>query len=112
MERDDIIALARAGFSAEQIAALAAAPAAPAAAPAEPTPAPAPAPAPAPPQAPAAPTPAPAPQPDAVMQLLERVGALTEAVQSSALLNTQQPPVQTADDILAAIIAPPQKGEK
>ena len=47
------------------------------------------------------------------MQLLERVGALTEAVQSSALLNTQQPPVQTADDILAEIIAPPiKKGDK
>jgi len=37
------------------------------------------------------------------------MGALTQAVQSSALLAAQQPTPQTADDILAEIIAPPRK---
>ena len=84
MTKDEIIALAKAGFSAQQIAALAAAPA-----------------------------PAPAGQPDAITQLLTQMGALTQAVQSSALLTTQQPKEETADDILAAIIAPPKKeGDK
>jgi hypothetical protein len=35
------------------------------------------------------------------------MGALTRAVQSSNLLSSQQPQPQTADEILATIIAPP-----
>lgn len=97
MTRDDILALARAGFTADQIAALAAAPA--------PATAPAPAAAPAPVTAPA---PAAAPAADPMLQLMQQVGALTQAVQSSNLLNSQQPKPQTADDILAAIIRPPR----
>ena len=116
----EIIALAQAGFNAQQIAAMAAAPApapAPAAAPAPapaaaPAPAPAAAPAPAPAAAPAA-APAPAPAADPVAAMLSQLGVqmtnLTSAIQSSNLLSAQQPQPQTADDILAAIIAPPKK---
>ena len=43
-----------------------------------------------------------------MLQLMQQVGALTQAVQSSNLLNSQQPQPQTADDILAAIIRPPR----
>ena len=78
----EIVALATAGFTAQQIAALAAAPA-------------------------AAPAAVPAPAPDAVQQLLTQMGALTQAVQASNIGAAAQPQPQTADDILAAIIAPP-----
>lgn len=44
-------------------------------------------------------------------QLMQQVGALTQAVQSSSLLATNQPKPQTADDILAAIIRPPRPAE-
>lgn len=112
---DDVLTLARAGFTAGQIAAMTAAPAAPAApavpaapalaAPAPAAPAPAvpasavPAPAPAVP-APAVPAPAPA---DPLEQILTqlRINALNAA---------QQPPAQTVDDILSEIINPPIKG--
>ena len=83
----EIIALAQAGFSAQQIAAMAAAPA-----------------------------PAPAPAPDPVADMLSKLGvqmsSLTSAIQSSNLLSAQHPQPQTADDILASIIAPPKKEEK
>lgn len=103
----EIIALAQAGFSAQQIAAMAAAPA--------PAPDPAPAPAPAPVPKPA-PAPAPAPAADPVADMLSKLGVqmtnLTSAIQSSNLLSAQQPQPQTADEILATIIAPPKKEEK
>ena len=119
MTPDDIIVLAKAGFTSDQIAALAsvtttqqAAPAttpapAPATAP-EQTPAPAPAAAP-----PAAPAPTPAAQPtDQTAEILRKLGVLTDAIQSSGIINSNQPAEQTADDILAAIIRPPTtKGE-
>ena len=100
MTRDDIIALARAGFSADQIAALASAPA-PA-----PVPAPAPAPAPAPTPAPVPAAPAPAPAPDQITQLLQQVGVLTATIQASNIGNSSQPKQESADDILAQIIRP------
>lgn len=101
MTRDDILTLARAGFTADQIAALASINA--------PAPQPAPAPAPAPAQQPA---PAPAPQPDHVAEILTKLGVLTDAIQSNGILGSNQPPAQTPDDILATIIAPSKKEEK
>lgn len=102
---NDVLTLARAGFTAQQIAALATvnqpAPAAPEqpAAPAQPVPAPAPA------------QPAAAPSNDDVSAVLAKLGVLTEAIQSNGLLNANQPKQQTADEILAAIIQPPNNKE-
>ena len=82
MTREDILTLAKAGFTANQIAALNNVGTQPAPAPA----------------APAAPAPA-APAEDPLTQIL---GAL----QVNAINATQQPAVQTTDDILAEIINP------
>lgn len=86
MDIKDIIALANAGFTAQQIATMAT------------TPAPAPAP---------APVPAPAPAP--VDPIMEQLKALTTAVQTNAIINSQLPITQpeTPEDILASIINPP-----
>ncbi len=93
---NDVLTLAKAGFTAQQIAALSSLTGQPA--PAEPQPAQ--------PQ-PAQPAP-PAPASDGgVSAMLEKLGVLTEAIQANGLLNANQPKPQTTDDILAAIIAPP-----
>ena len=114
MELSDVIALARAGYTREEIAALnnPTAPAVPApAAPAPAVPAPA-APAPAVP-APAAPAPAPAPEeptPAWAEALNANIAALTQRVTAMNLggaIPAQQP--QTVDAILAEIIAPQPK---
>ena len=47
-----------------------------------------------------------------MQQILAQMGVLTQAVQGSALLAATQPKPQTADDILAEIIAPPRKEDK
>ena len=118
MTYKDIIALANAGYTADQIGQLfqleqmpapTAAPA-PAAAPA-PTAAPAPAaPAPAAP-APAAPAPAaPVTTPDYNAIMAELLG-IKQAVQAGNIQQTQQPLVLTPDDILANIIAPKPRGK-
>ena len=78
---EDILTLAKAGFNASQIAALNTVNAAPAA------PAPAPA------------APAPAAPADPLTQILAQL-------QQNAINATQQPKVQTADEILAEIINP------
>lgn len=110
---EDILILAKAGFTAQQIAALntvgAAAPNAgttppPAGdAPAqEPTPAPAPAPGPDPAPAPEAPAPA------ATMdEILKSVQGLTQTFQNGFIMGAQQPKPVTAEDVLANIINPP-----
>ena len=63
----------------------------------------------------AAPAPAPAPTPaapDQTSEILRKLGVLTDAIQSSAILQSNQPQQQSADDILAEIIRPPQtKGD-
>ena len=92
---NDVLTLARAGFTAAQIAAMTAAPAPTAPAPAAPAPA---APAPAAP-APAAPTPA-----DPLEQILTQL-------RLNALNAAQQPPAQSVDEILAEIINPPAAGK-
>lgn len=105
---EDILVLAKAGFTAQQIAALNNVTPAPAPAPDNvPTPEPSPAPAPA--QAPApAPAPAPAaPQGATVDDVLKSVKDLTATFQNGFMLNSQQPKPVTAEDILANIINPP-----
>ena len=99
MDIKDIIALANAGFTAQQIATMATTAPAPA-----PAPVPAPAPAPAP-----VPAPAPAPAPVPVDPIMEQLKALTTAVQTNAIINSQLPITQpeTPEDILASIINPP-----
>ena len=93
--QDDILTLAKAGFTANQIIALGSIQ----------TPAPAPAPAPV---APVAPAPAPAPDP--FQQLFEQMTGIKQAIQSNNIQNSTivtQP--QTTDDILASIIQPTKK---
>ena len=123
--QDDILTLAKAGFTANQIIALGSiqtpAPAPVAPAPVAPAPAPAPvAPAPVAPVAPApvAPAPAPvapapvAPAPDPFQQLFEQMTGIKQAIQSNNIQNSSiitQP--QTTDDILASIIQPTKKEE-
>ena len=79
MDIKDIIALANAGFTAQQIATMAT----------------------------TAPAPAPAPVP--VDPIMEQLKALTTAVQTNAIINSQLPITQpeTPEDILASIINPP-----
>ena len=95
---EDILTLAKAGFTAQQIAALSAVGAAPTPAPTpEPTPAPTP-----------APQPTPAPAPAATMdEILKSVQGLTQTFQNGFIMGAQQPKPVTAEDILANIINPP-----
>ena len=106
---EDILILAKAGFNAQQIAALNMVGTAPAPAPTpaptpEPTPAPAPEPTPAP--APAA------PQGATVDDVLKSVKDLTATMQNGFILGSQQPKPVTAEDILANIINPPSPDKK
>ena len=110
MTLQEVLTLAKAGFTAEQISALGAADQ-PDPAP-TPDPAPAPAPAPAPNPAPA-PDPAPAPtsQPDPYQQIMEQLGMIRQQIQTSNRNSAQQPeqPELTGDQVLANIIAPPRR---
>lgn len=106
---EDILVLAKAGFTAQQIAALNSVAAAPVAPVAPETPAPAPvAPAPAPaPEAPAAP---PTAAPHSVDDVLAAISGLSASIQNANLLQAQMPTEQkTAETILASIINPPTK---
>lgn len=102
MTNEDILTLAKAGFTAQQIAALSAVQPK-----AEPAPAPAPDPAPAPAPAPAVP----APEPQTIEQVLAAVNGLNKNVQQALLAGSSQPgsPVETTEQILANIINPPIK---
>ena len=102
---EDILTLAKAGFNAQQIAALSAVGAAPTPAPTpEPTPAPQPTPAPTPEPTPA---PQPTPAPATVDDVLKSVKDLTQTMQNGFILGSQQPKQPTAEEILANIINPP-----
>ena len=91
---EDILILAKAGFNAQQIAALNMVGS-------QPAPAPAPA-------APAAPAPAPAaPQGATMDEILKSVQGLTQTFQNGFIMGAQQPQPVTAEDILANIINPP-----
>lgn len=108
MTAKEILALSMSGYNSQQIAVIAAEMAAQ---PADPAPAPAGDPAPAP-----AADPAPAPAADPAMPqldgLMAKLDALTNQLQQQAILASQQPATQTADDILASIINPPKAGTK
>lgn len=101
---EEILTLAKAGFTAQQIAGLSMINNVP-----TPTPAPTPAPAPAPSPTPA---PAPAPSPTPVDPVLAELQKLTGLVQGSNIMNVNQPKVQTPEEILAEIINPAPKGDK
>ena len=103
----DLLALARAGFSREEIAAiLGAAPAQEQSTQPQQDPEPAPEPKKEPEQK--KPEPA-ASQPDLLAQLLSKFDGLQSAIQANAVMSTKQPEPETADQILAAIIRPPRK---
>lgn len=103
---EEILTLAKAGFTAQQIAGLSMINNAPA-----PTPTPAPAPTPTPTPA-LAPTPTPTPAPTPVDPVLAELQKLTGLVQGSNIMNVNQPKVQTPEEILAEIINPAPKGDK
>ena len=95
MKASEIIALATAGYTAEQIAVIAkAAKEQPAQQPAQ--------------QPVQQPAQQPAPQPDGYADLMGKLDALTTQIQQSAILNSAQPREESADDILANIIDPPE----
>ncbi len=118
MKVEDILTLAKAGFSAQQIATMAAitvdkqdAPAPAQDAPKAPDPAPK-----APDPAPKAPDPVPAHDSDVTKDnfnlLMQQIGMLRTEVQSANIKASEQPaaPQETAESILASIINPPAKG--
>lgn len=109
MKYSDIITLAQAGFTAQQIAQMAQVEAA---SQSEPAPAPAPQPAPAP-----APQPAQATvqqTPDQLTAILAEMQTLKQTMQAQNRQNAEliPPAPQSAQDILSSIIAPPKTGEK
>ena len=91
---EEILTLAKAGFTAQQIAGLSMINN-------NPTPTPAP-----------APTPTPAPVPTPVDPVLAELQKLTGLVQGSNIMNVNQPKIQTPEEILAEIINPAPKGDK
>ena len=99
---EEILTLAKAGFTAQQIAALNMVGTAP-----EPTPAPAPEPTPAP--VDTAPVAAPAPQGATADDILKAISGLSAQVTTGLIQTTPQPTPATAESILAEIINPPQK---
>lgn len=108
---DDVLTLANAGFTAQQIAGLALVGAQRVTTPAPaPTTNPAPTPTPDPAPAPAL-TPAPAPAPDApvVDPILAEIQKLTGLMQQQNINNSNQQKPQTPEEILAEIINPPIK---
>ena len=99
MTTQDVLALAKAGYTAEQISALAAAEQ-PDPKPADPKPAPKP--------ADPKPDPKPAdPKPEQNGDIIAELRELKTAILNSALLGAQQPAAQDAETALAAIINPP-----
>ena len=94
---EEILTLAKAGFTAQQIAGLSMVANQPVATPAQPVP------------TPAQPVPTPAQPIDPVLAELQK---LTGLVQGSNIMNVNQPKVQTPEEILAEIINPAPKGDK
>lgn len=108
MKYSEIITLAQAGFTAQQIAQMAQVEMD-----SQPAPAPAPQTAPAPQPAPA-PEPAPQPAPDQLTAILAEMQTLKQTMQAQNRQNAEliPPTPQSAQDILTSIIAPPKNGEK
>ena len=101
---EEILTLAKAGFTAQQIAGLSMVANQPVPTPAQPVPTPA-----QPVPTPAQPVPTPAQPVDPVLAELQK---LTGLVQGSNIMNVNQPKVQTPEEILAEIINPAPKGDK
>ena len=101
---EEILTLAKAGFTAQQIAGLSMVANQPVPTPAQPVPTPA-----QPVPTPAQPVPTPAQPVDPVLTELQK---LTGLVQGSNIMNVNQPKVQTPEEILAEIINPAPKGDK
>ena len=101
---EEILTLAKAGFTAQQIAGLSMVANQPVPTPAQPVPTPA-----QPVPTPAQPIPTPAQPVDPVLAELQK---LTGLVQGSNIMNVNQPKVQTPEEILAEIINPAPKGDK
>ena len=89
---EEILTLAKAGFTAQQIAGLSMVANQPVATPAQPVATPA--------------------QPAPVDPVLAELQKLTGLVQGSNIMNVNQPKVQTPEEILAEIINPAPKGDK
>ena len=100
---EEILTLAKAGFTAQQIAGLSMVANQPVPTPAQPVPTTA-----QPVPTPAQPVPAPAP----VDPVLAELQKLTGLVQGNNIMNVNQPKVQTPEEILAEIINPAPKGDK
>ena len=94
---EEILTLAKAGFTAQQIAGLSMVANQPIPTLAQPVP------------TPAQPVPTPAQPVDPVLAELQK---LTGLVQGSNIMNVNQPKVQTPEEILAEIINPAPKGDK
>lgn len=94
MTKDEILTLARAGFTAAQIAALNSVNTA------KPEPA-----------TPATPAPATPAEDPAMTKLLEELTGIKSSIQNNNITNSNMPKEQSADDILASIINPPTKEE-
>ena len=94
---EEILTLAKAGFTAQQIAGLSMVANQPVATPAQPV------------ATPAQPVATPAQPVDPVLAELQK---LTGLVQGSNIMNVNQPKVQTPEEILAEIINPAPKGDK
>lgn len=106
---EDILILAKAGFNAQQIAALNMVGSQPAPAPAPAAPA---APAQVAETAPAAPIAPAAPQASTMDEILKSVQGLTQTMQNGFIMGAQQPKPVTAEDILANIINPPSTNKE
>ena len=103
MTTNDVVALAKAGFSAQQIAQMVAL---------NPVPTPSPVPSPTPTPSPVpSPTPSPVPSPTPAPDIAKQIENLQNLMMANAILGSQQNPakVETTDDILAQIINPPIK---
>jgi hypothetical protein len=98
MKIEDILTLAKAGFTAEQISQLSNT--APEVQPQTPPTSPAPAPA-------VEEKPATPPQAMDFSEIMQRLDTLTNAIQANGIANSNQPQPSTVDDILASIINPP-----
>lgn len=114
MEIKDILALANAGFTADQIARFDAALKAEPEVAANNTPAPAPAQEKAeePKQEAAQEQPKANPEADMMKAMMDRFDALTQQMQQAAIRGSEQPPKQSVDDILASVINPPMKNKE
>ena len=112
MEIKDILALANAGFTADQIARFDAALKAEPEVAANNTPAPAQEQAQEPKEEAVQEQPKANPEADMMKAMMDRLDAFTQQMQQAAIRGSEQPPKQSVDDILASVINPPMKNKE